>query len=419
VKLKPEEIHQLGLDFKDPSNRQPNEAEVAAIREKKKQRSILLQSASTMLTASFREWWRQGAYRFRFEADGDHFRIWVDDDKRPEEIELEGRSTGLQWFLSFYLVFLVESQDAHDGAILLLDEPGLSLHPRAQKDLSGFFDGLAETNQLLYTTHSPFLVDADRLDRVRKVYVAQDGSTKVSADLRADDGDPAHRGAGFAVQAALGLSVAETLLLGCTPVVVEGPSDQHYLSAIKNVLIGAGRLAPGRELVFPPSGGAKGVKAVASILSSRAEELPAVLFDGDHPGRDLADALKKSLYQGDNAARVFTVGGFANVRDAEVEDLFPPDLVAREVDRTYRTPDISFAETYKPGSAIVPQIEAWAKEHKVDLVLGWKVELAKRVKTALLRQGASAVPQEFIDRWARLFAALQQPSQEARLSAAS
>ncbi len=43
-------------------------------------------------------------------------RIWVSDDKRPEEIELEGRSTGLQWFLSFYLVFLVESADAHAGA---------------------------------------------------------------------------------------------------------------------------------------------------------------------------------------------------------------------------------------------------------------------------------------------------------------
>lgn len=53
---------------------------------------------------------------------------------------MEGRSTGLQWFLSFYLVFLVESQDTHSGCILLLDEPGLSLHPLAQRDLSDFFD---------------------------------------------------------------------------------------------------------------------------------------------------------------------------------------------------------------------------------------------------------------------------------------
>ena len=147
VKLKPEEILELGQDFKDPS-RQPTAAEISSIAEKKKQRSILLQSASALLTTRFRDWWKQGEYRFRFEADGNHFRIWVSDDKRPEEVELEGRSTGLQWFLSFYLVFLVERADAHDDAILLLDEPGLSLHPLAQRDLAEFFYSSTNTGPL-------------------------------------------------------------------------------------------------------------------------------------------------------------------------------------------------------------------------------------------------------------------------------
>ena len=136
VGLKPDEILDLGQDFPN-RNREPTDSEIANIAEKKKQRSILLQSASTLLTTRFRNWWKQGEYRFRFEADGNHFRIWVSDDKRPEEVELEGRSTGLQWFLSFYLVFLVEHADAHDDAILLLDEPGLSLHPLAQRGLVG------------------------------------------------------------------------------------------------------------------------------------------------------------------------------------------------------------------------------------------------------------------------------------------
>ncbi|QAT84356.1 hypothetical protein EJ065_2784 [Corallococcus coralloides] len=165
VRLSPQEILELGRDFKPPPSQpalQPNEAQIRAIAEKKKQRSILLQSASAQLTEKFREWWKQGEYRFRFEADGDHFRIWVSDDKRPEEVELEGRSTGLQWFLSFYLVFLVESQDAHEGAVLLLDEPGLSLHPIGQRDLSAFFDNLSETNQILYTTHLSWAGVMDR-----------------------------------------------------------------------------------------------------------------------------------------------------------------------------------------------------------------------------------------------------------------
>jgi predicted ATP-dependent endonuclease of OLD family len=221
VKLSPEEILKLGKELKEAAaNQKLTQEQIAEAAERKKERSILLQSASVDLTKSFREWWKRGNYRFRFEADGDHFRIWVSDDKRPEEIELEGRSTGLQWFLSFYLVFLVERSDAHAEAILLLDEPGLSLHPLAQQDLSAFFDGLSVTNQLLYTSHSPFLMDSDRLDRARKVYVADDGTSKVTPDLSGTDGDSERRGAGYAVHAALGLTVAESLMIGCEPVIV-------------------------------------------------------------------------------------------------------------------------------------------------------------------------------------------------------
>jgi hypothetical protein len=176
VKLSAEEIQEMGQDVAAQPGpvTAEQQAQIEGIAKKKKERDILLQSASTELTRRFRGWWKQGDYRFRFAADGNHFRIWVSDDKRPEDIELESRSTGLQWFFSFYLIFLVESEDSHQDAILLLDEPGLSLHPLAQGDLSKFFEGLAETNQLLYTTHSPFMVDADNLDRARSVYTDAD-----------------------------------------------------------------------------------------------------------------------------------------------------------------------------------------------------------------------------------------------------
>lgn len=409
VKLSPKEILELGREFKDPNdpNRQPTQDEIDKVSAKKKERSILLQSASTLLTTQFREWWRQGEYRFRFEADGDHFRIWVSDDKRPEEIELEGRSSGLQWFLSFYLVFLVERADAHESSILLLDEPGLSLHPLAQRDLSEFFDGLAKDNQLLYTCHSPFLVDADRLDRARKVYVGSDGTTKVTADLGASDGDIAQRGAAYAVHAALGLSVAESLLLGCEPIIVEGPSDQLYLTAIKSILIAAGVLKPGRELVFPPAGGAKGVKAVASILGGRDGVLPVALFDSDSAGQATSKSLRDGLYASE-PGKLLGVEEFAGVSDTEVEDLIPPTLVAKELDRWQRTPDTPFADVLRAGSPIVSQIEAWAAHWGIELKKpGWKVELAKRVKQQILKDGPAAIDPIYLDRWSKLFAALQ------------
>lgn len=399
VNLQPNEILQLGKDV-HAQGQQPTEAQVEQAAERKKERSILLQSASTRLTESFRQWWKQGDYRFRFEADGDHFRIWVADDRRPEEIELEGRSTGLQWFLSFYLVFLVESHDAHSGCILLLDEPGLSLHPLAQRDLSDFFDGLAQHNQLLYTTHSPFLVDADRLDRARKVYVAPDGTSKATSDLGADGGDPTKRGAGYAVHAALGLSVAEGLLIGCEPVVVEGPSDQHYLTAIKALLIAKGSHKSSRELVFPPAGGAKGVKAIVSILGGREETLPVAFLDSDAQGEKFAQDLRLGLYAGE-PGRVLQVGSFVEIKGAEVEDLIPHDIIIKAIDRMIREPETSFERRHQPQKPIIPQVEKWATDGGAKLEKGWKVELAKRVKRALL-DGAS-VPEATMDMWKCLF----------------
>jgi hypothetical protein len=64
VGLQPQEILELGRDFPDPTDptRQPTIEEIEAIAEKRQQRSILLQSASALLTQRFREWWKQGDY---------------------------------------------------------------------------------------------------------------------------------------------------------------------------------------------------------------------------------------------------------------------------------------------------------------------------------------------------------------------
>lgn len=404
VKLQPEEILELGRDF-DSQSRAPTEIEISDIADKKRTRSILLQSASATLTQKFREWWRQGDYRFRFEADGNHFRIWVADDRRPTEVELENRSTGLQWFLSFYLVFLVESQDDHRHSVLLLDEPGVSLHPLAQRDLSAFFDSLASTNQILYTSHSPFLIDADRLERARKIYVAADGTTKATANLRHSEGKDEQAGAAYAVHSALNLSVAESLLIGCQPVLVEGASDQHYLTAIKSLLLSVGRIKPKRELVFPPCGGAKTARVVASILTGRDETLPKVLLDSDEPGHRLADTLKKELYLA-HPERVLLVGDYVGIDHAEMEDLFPPRYLAGELDRMIRESDERLEDTIKEGIAFVGQAEEWAKRNGIALDSGWKVRLAVRVKQRSLSRGIDDFPETSIEKWVRLFEAM-------------
>lgn len=184
IGLNPKEILELGEDGVNLS-----QDEIEKFNKKKEERTVLLNSASSKLTKEFKQWWKQGNYVFDLRADGKFFKIWVSDEKRPEKVVLEARSTGLQWFLSFYLVFLTQTKTNLKNTIILLDEAGLSLHPLAQKDLLAFFKNLATTNQIIHTTHSPFLVDTNNIDSVKIAYIDNDGYTVISNDLRANS-DP-------------------------------------------------------------------------------------------------------------------------------------------------------------------------------------------------------------------------------------
>lgn len=402
VGLSPAEILELGKDFDGAANVEPTEEEIEEIATKKRERTILLNSAATDLTKKFRDWWKQGDYTFEFQADGDHFRIWVSDSKRPEKVELEDRSTGLQWFLSFYLVFLVESRRDHRNAILLLDEPGLSLHPLAQRDLSTFFENLAATNQIVYTTHSPFLVDADMLDRVRKVFVSEDGSTKASSDLRRGSDDPRSSGATYAIHSALNMNVAESILYGCHPVIVEGPSDQHYLSLIKTILVGEKRINPKREIVFPPAHGAGNAKVIASILTGKDETFPFIFLDSDSAGNKMARDLQNGLYQSEKN-KVLQTGAYVKFSDSEIEDLFPAEFLADAVDRWGRKADVRFADGVVIGTPIIPQIESWAAQQNVKLDDGWKVQISREAKKLAFAKKFKGFPEEVLSMWTKLF----------------
>jgi AAA ATPase domain len=404
VKLEPKEIMELGKDL-PVTPTPPTTEQIEKTAERKKERDVLLQSASAQLTAKFRDWWKQGDYRFRFQADGDHFRIWVSDDLRPEDIELENRSSGLQWFLSFYLIFLVESAEAHSNAILLLDEPGISLHPLAQRDLSLFFDNLANTNQLIYTTHSPFLVDPDRLDRVKAVYVDDEGYTQSSPNLRIKEATQSQSRSIYAVYAALGLSASQTLMLGCQTVVVEGSSDQMYFATIKNVLIARGLFRPKREYMFPPAGGVKGVRAIVSILTGKDETLPYVILDSDSAGKTLAKHLATDLYAG-YGERLLMMKDYAGFDDAETEDLIPQAVIAGIVTRFLRAAAEDFSEVVVAGKPIVPQIEAFANKYGIPLTLGWKVELAKMFVTKMLKS-PEVIDIPTAEKWRALFDKLE------------
>jgi hypothetical protein len=266
---------------------------------------------------------------------------------------------------------------------------------------------LAQTNQIAYTTHSPFMVDPDHLDRVKAVYVNDEGLTEASSNLRARENHSSQSKSIYAVYAAMGLSVSDTLFLGCQAVIVEGQSDQIYLSTIKNYLIGQGLINPKRELLFPPAGGVKGVRAVVSILTGKEEALPHVVLDSDDAGRTLAKQLTNNIYSS-NSERIIMVGDICGLANAEIEDLLPQRLIADIISRYLRSSSEYFSDVVISDKPIITQVEAFALKHSIDLAASWKVDVAKQIKTRLLNNpDVMKDEQESVERWKILFGKLQ------------
>lgn len=384
INLKPQEILELGKDimldgYGNPVSN-PSDEQLKDFSAKKNERTVLLDSASAKLTAKFRDWWKQGTYDFLLRADGYSFKIWVSDEKRPAKVDLESRSTGLQWFLSFYLTFLVETAETLSNAILLLDEAGLSLHPLAQKDLVHFFQSLAENNQIIHTTHSPFLVDTDNIDNVKLAYVDDSGHTVLSDDLR-ETQDPKHSTSIYAVHAALGLSVSDILLQGCMPIIVEGVSDQYYLNAIKLFLIRNKKLAPQKEIIFIPVGGVKSIRPVASLMSPGNDDLPYIVVDSDKSGQDYKKALLKELYAG-SEKKIIEIKDVFDLNDSEIEDIIPFRCLEQGITRLFR--DIEDEFIPDQNMPLIPQLESFAQKYNIQLPKGYKAPLAKGAKRKII-----------------------------------
>jgi hypothetical protein len=202
-----------------------------------------------------------------------------------------------------------------ENAILLLDEPGLYLHATSQGDLLKHLAG-DFTNQVLYTTHSPFMVPTNNLDAVRTVNIDQDAGTTVSNDPSGDARTL------FPLQAALGFNLAQSLFVGPANLVVEGVTDYWIMSSISEHLRSVGKPGLPTALAITPAGGAQKVSYMVALLT--AERLNVlVMLDEERQARTARDELvKQKLIREDNV--VFVTDGYdasGKPAEADIEDL--------------------------------------------------------------------------------------------------
>lgn len=296
-----------------------------------------LEAASNKITRDVFEYWTQNRnLRVQFTLDaaqpGDpppfnqgkilHTRIY--NTLHDVSVNFDERSRGFVWFFSFLVLFSQVKKNYGKNVIILLDEPGLSLHAKAQADLLRYIEEeLKPNHQVIYTTHSPFMVDPGNLMSVRTVedvviygedrHPKEILGTKVGDEVLSTDRDTL-----FPLQGALGYEITQTLFVGKNSLLVEGPSDLLYLAAFSTELKNRGRTHLDPRWTVSPIGGVDKVAAFMSLLSGNKLHV-AVLIDYAHGQKKKVEELRRSKILQDN--HVLTFDMFTGKPEADVEDV--------------------------------------------------------------------------------------------------
>jgi predicted ATPase len=385
----PRQLFDLGNANEPPAN---DGAALQKYKDQLDERAYQLNAASVRLTGAIREVWvpdekKAEADKLQISADRQYLKVAVEDDLGVL-VELDQRSEGFQWLVSFFVVFFAETAGKHKNAILLLDEPGLSLHGLKQREFRNTISKLAVSNQTLYTTHSPFLVGPDELDLVRVVELTnRKVGTKVHTDVTAKD--PA---ALLPLQEALGYDLAQSLFAQQRNLVLEGLTDIFYLEATSDLLAAASVATLNDKIALIPAKSAGKVVYFATILHAQSLKV-AALLDSDGAGDQAAkqDVLVHTL----GNERILRTKDAYNgaVQKVEIEDLLRETLV--KVAKSELSWNVEAVASKQPARPVVEIFEA-------EIAGFSKYLLAKAFVRWTRAHAASDLTQTERDQWGAL-----------------
>lgn len=243
--------------------------------------------------------------------------IRVKNNRYRITLPLKNRSKGFNWFFSFIVWFSKIQDEKGKNFILLLDEPGLNLHASAQADLLRFINDISSDYQIVYTTHSPFMIESDALHRVRTVYESEAGSI-ISDAIQEKDPDTL-----FPLQAALGYDIAQNLFVSKNNLLVEGPADLNYLTFMSNLLEGEGREGLRDDITIVPVGGLDKVTSFISLLRGSKLKISCLLdsFNNAKGAQPLDRLIQSKIIKGKHV-RFFDEFAGDDYDKADIEDMF-------------------------------------------------------------------------------------------------
>ena len=318
-------IDEARIDLDDLANQEYN-----ALRNR-------LESASIRISEELYAYWSQNQtsgidFDHTYEPTPDNplgrddliLKVRVMDKRHGVSVPIDRRSNGFVWFFSFLVNFAqIRKQYPKRPLVLLLDEPGTALHGLAQRDFLKVLDGRLAEHQILYTTHQPFLVDPDRLDRARPVVDTEDAGTKVRPHAYKVDNDTL-----FPLQAALGYEIGQTLFVAPNVLLVEGTSDLIYLQLLSRACEVAGKTGLDRRWTVTPVGGVDKMDTFIRLFRGQQLNICALI---DATGNKLTK-VEKLVRDGElETEQLIKIAEIVGSERADIEDVMSPDFYLRLV----------------------------------------------------------------------------------------
>jgi predicted ATP-dependent endonuclease of OLD family len=282
------------------------------------------------LTLNFQDFWRQNVgknnkIKINFELSHyDHthpeksgkpfIEFWIKDEQ--ERLYPKQRSRGVRWFLSFFLELKATAMDKSSrNKVLLIDEPGVSLHARAQEDVLKVFDDIKEQIQIIYTTHSPHLIDVNKLYRILAVQRAiEDDMNSETLVFSARELKTATADTLSPIYATMGAQLnQQEIIKPFNNVIVKDLAGYYFLKAIASLT------GLKKECFFLPASGAESMPMMANILLGWGVEYLILNF-GNGEERMVHERMMKEHY--DNKIDLANKQMIIMEEYQDVEDMF-------------------------------------------------------------------------------------------------
>lgn len=395
-----------GLDPHELLELEKDQGDVYKTQTNKDMLSLKCSTASEKISKELNNIWSSNEHTVDFVINGDDLQVWITNKHDGTRLRLEERSRGYQWYFSFYTIFSVESEQNHKNAIILLDEPGLFLHPKAQEDfLTKTLPRLAAKNQIIYTTHSPSMIDLSRPGSIHTVTLKKQkikGEDKEVSHISKDTLD-SDRDALLPLQSALCYTIAQSMFIGKKNLLVEGLSDFWLLDSLSKLMESEERVHLKNDFVFVPVGG--GTKSIlfATMYKSQGLDI-AVLLDADTEGRNAQKQLVENKILKTNKILLLSEL-LGEKRKMSIEDIFPEDYYLSFVQSVYQkeleSKNIKKIEMVFGESMIIKKIERFFEENGLGKFN--KIKVNKEIMTELPKADITKIQKELIDRSETIF----------------